>query len=237
MSEDPWVSIILATYNEKENILDLIHGLLEHIQSPLEIIVVDDDSPDETWRIATTINDPRIKVIRRIATRGLASAINRGIIESQGTIVCWMDTDMCMPPSMLPEMIKKLDEFDIVIGSRYTAGGGDDRARIRVWSSWLINRFASLILGYGIKDYDSGFIALRRNVFNSVSIIPTGYGAYFIEFLFTCRRKGLTVFEMPYKFKDRAKGVSKSFPNLLTFASTGLGYIFRILNARIRKIE
>jgi dolichol-phosphate mannosyltransferase len=148
-----------------------------------------------------------------------------------------MDTDMCMPPSMLPAMIKKLDEFDIVIGSRYTAGGEDDRARIRVWSSWLINRFASLILGYGIKDYDSGFIALRRNVFNSVSIIPTGYGAYFIEFLFTCRRKGLTVYEMPYKFKDRAKGVSKSFPNLLTFASTGLGYIFRILNARIRKIE
>jgi dolichol-phosphate mannosyltransferase len=237
MSEDPRVSIILATYNEKENILDLIHGLLEHIQDPLEIIVVDDDSPDETWRIANTINDPRIKVIRRIATRGLASAINRGIIESQGTIVCWMDTDMCMPPSMLPAMIKKLDEFDIVIGSRYTAGGEDDRARIRVWSSWLINRFASFILGYGIKDYDSGFIALRRNVFNSVSIIPTGYGAYFIEFLFTCRRKGLTVYEMPYKFKDRAKGVSKSFPNLLTFASTGLGYIFRILNARIRKIE
>jgi dolichol-phosphate mannosyltransferase len=237
MSEDPRISIILATYNEKENILDMIHGLLEHIQDPLEIIVVDDDSPDETWRIASAVNDPRIKVIRRIATRGLASAINRGIIESRGKIVCWMDTDMCMPPSMLPAMIKKLDEYDIVIGSRYTAGGVDDRARIRVWSSWLINHFASLVLGYGIKDYDSGFIALRRNVFNSASIIPTGYGAYFIEFIFTCRRKGLTVYEMPYKFKDRAKGVSKSFPNLLAFATTGLEYIFRILNARIRKIE
>jgi dolichol-phosphate mannosyltransferase len=237
MSSDPRISIILATYNEKENILDTIHGVLEHIQDPLEIIVVDDDSPDETWRIASAINDPRIKVLRRVATRGLASAINRGIFESRGTIVCWMDADMSMPPSMLPAMIKKLNEYDIVIGSRYIAGGVDDRARIRVWSSWLINHFASLVLGYGIKDYDSGFIALRRKVFNSVSIIPTGYGAYFIEFLFTCRRKGLTVYEMPYRFKDRANGVSKSLPNLLAFAKTGLEYIIRILSARVRRID
>jgi dolichol-phosphate mannosyltransferase len=237
MSADPRVSIILATYNEKENILDTIHGLLEHIQDSIEIIVVDDDSPDETWRIANASNDPRIKVIRRVATRGLASAFNRGIIESRGSIVCWMDADMCMPPSLLPAMINKLNEFDIVIGSRYTDGGVDDRARIRVWSSWLINHFASLVLGYGIKDYDSGFIALRRGVFNSVSIIPTGYGAYFIEFLFICRRKGLTVFEMPYTFKDRAKGVSKSFPNLISFAKTGVEYVFRILSARFRRME
>ena len=231
MSEEPRVLIILATYNEKENILDTIHGLLEHIHDQLEIIVVDDDSPDQTWNIAGNLNDLCIKVIRRVGTRGLASAINRGIIESRGSIVCWMDADMCMPPSMLPAMIDKLSEFDIVIGSRYTVGGMDDRARIRVWSSWLINHFATLVLGYGIKDYDSGFIALRRNVFNSVSIIPTGYGAYFIEFLFTCRRKGLTVYEMPYHFKDRAKGVSKSLPNLAAFAKTGMEYILRILSA------
>jgi dolichol-phosphate mannosyltransferase len=167
----------------------------------------------------------------------LASAINRGIIESRGTIVCWMDADMSMPPSMLPAMINKLNEYDIVIGSRYIAGGVDDRARIRVWSSWLINHFASLVLGYGIKDYDSGFIALRRNVFNSVSIIPTGYGAYFIEFLFTCRRKGLTVYEMPYRFRDRANGVSKSLPNLFAFAKTGLEYTIRILSARVRRTD
>ena len=237
MSEDPRISVILATFNEKENILGMIHALLENIQDPLEIIVVDDDSPDETWRIAAAINDPRIKVLRRMATRGLASAINRGIIESRGTIVCWMDADMCMPPSMLPAMIKMLDAYDIVIGSRYVTGGVDDRPRIRVWASWLINHFASLLLGYGIKDYDSGFIALHRNVFNSVSLIPSGYGAYFIDFLFTSRHKGLTVYEMPYRFTDREKGVSKSYPNLLSFATTGLEYIYRILNARFKKIE
>jgi dolichol-phosphate mannosyltransferase len=237
MSFNPHISVILATYNEKENILDTIDGLLDHIHDSIEIIVVDDDSPDKTWDIPGLVNDPRLKVIRRVATRGLASAFNRGIIESRGSIVCWMDADMCMPPSLLPAMISKLNEYDIVIGSRYIAGGVDDRARIRVWSSWLINHFASLVLGYGIKDYDSGFIALRRSVFNSVSIIPTGYGDYFIEFLFTCRRKGLTVFEMPYTFRDRAKGASKSFPNLIAFVKTGLEYIFRILSARLRRID
>jgi dolichol-phosphate mannosyltransferase len=203
----------------------------------VEIIVVDDDSPDETWRIAAALDDPHVKVIRRVATRGLASAFNRGIIESRGDIVGWMDADMGMPPSLLPAMIEKLNEYDIVIGSRYAPGGVDDRARIRVFSSWLINRFAGLVLGYGIRDYDSGFIVVRRSVFNSVSIIPTGYGAYFIEFLFTCRRKGLTVYEMPYHFKDRAKGVSKSFPNLLAFATTGMQYVMRILAARLRRID
>jgi dolichol-phosphate mannosyltransferase len=203
----------------------------------MEIIVVDDDSPDETWRIAAALDDPHVKVIRRVATRGLASAFNRGIIESRGDIVGWMDADMGMPPSLLPAMIEKLNEYDIVIGSRYAPGGVDDRARIRVFSSWLINRFAGLVLGYGIRDYDSGFIVVRRSVFNSVSIIPTGYGAYFIEFLFTCRRKGLTVYEMPYHFQDRAKGVSKSFPNLLAFTTTGMQYVMRILAARLRRID
>jgi dolichol-phosphate mannosyltransferase len=237
LSEDPVVSIILATYNEKECISDTIHGLLEHIKCTLEIIIVDDDSPDETWQIVESMNNPQIKVIRRVATHGLASAFNRGIIESRGEIVGWMDADMSMPPSLLPAMLEKLKEYDIVIGSRYAPGGVDDRARIRVFSSWLINRFAGVVLGYGIRDYDSGFIVLRRTVFNRVSIIPTGYGAYFIEFIHTCCRKGLTVFEMPYQFRDRTKGVSKSFPNLVGFAKTGMQYVLRILIARIRKID
>src|SRR5574341_9467 len=216
-NRDPQVSIVLATYNERENILDTVQSIFKHVPDAVEVIVVDDDSPDETWRIASDLGDPRVKVIRRVATRGLASAFNRGIIESRGEVVGWMDADMCMPPSLLPEMIDKLNGYDIVIGSRYAPGGIDDRARIRVLSSALINRLAELVLGYGIKDYDSGFIVLRRSVFDRVSIIPTGYGAYFIEFIYTCRRKGLTVYEMPYHFKDRAKGVSKSFPSLVAF--------------------
>lgn len=237
MCDDPQVSIILATYNERENILDTIQGIFTHVQQRVEVIVVDDDSPDGTWQLAASLNDPRVKVIRRVSTRGLASAFNRGIIESRGQIVGWMDADTCMPPALLPEMIRKLAEYDIVIGSRYAPGGVDDRAPLRVLSSRMINGLASLVLGYGIQDYDSGFVVLHRRVFDKVSVIPTGYGAYFIEFLYTCRRKGLTVYEVPFHFTDRAKGISKSAPSLYRFFTTGLQYVLRIFKARLRRFD
>jgi hypothetical protein len=124
-----------------------------------------------------------------------------------------------------------------VIGSRYAPGGQDDRTPLRVISSKLINGLAGTVLGFGIRDYDSGFVVLRREVFNKVSIIPTGYGAYFMEFLYTCRKKGLTVYEYPYVFRDRAKGVSKSAPSIYKFMKTGMQYVMRIFRARLRKID
>ena len=234
-SGDPKVSIVLATFNERENILDTIGGIFENLGDSTEVIVVDDDSPDGTWRLAQDLDDPRVKVIRRVGTRGLASAFNRGILESRGAVVGWMDADMCMPPAMLPGMVAELDQYDVVVGSRYAPGGVDDRAPLRVTASRLINGLATAVLGYGIRDYDSGFVVLRRSVFDRVSLIPTGYGAYFMEFLYTCRRKGLTVKEVPYTFRDRQKGVSKSAPNLVKFFATGLQYVTRIFVARIRR--
>src|SRR5512143_3001282 len=78
----PLVSIILATYNEAENIRDMAGAIFASLPGLLEVIVVDDNSPDLTWQIATDLQDPRLKVIRRVKARGLASAINRGLIES-----------------------------------------------------------------------------------------------------------------------------------------------------------
>ena len=123
MEGDPRVSIVLATYNERENILDTIQSIFAHVKDSAEVIVVDDDSKDLTWQLVRDHPDPRVTLIHRVDTRGLASAFNRGIIESRGEIVGWMDADMCMPPSMLPDMIDKLDEYDIVVGSRYAPGG------------------------------------------------------------------------------------------------------------------
>lgn len=231
------VSVILATYNEREHILDTIRGIIEHVGDPVEVIVVDDDSPDRTWELVEGLGDPRVRLIRRVSTRGLASAFNRGIIESRGDVVAWMDADMCMPPALLPVMIERLREVDIAIGSRYAPGGKDDRHWVRVTASRLINGFARLVLGYGIGDYDSGFVALRRSVFDKVSVIPTGYGAYFIEFIYACCRKGLKVCEVPYVFRDRTVGYSKSMPSLWRFFCTGMGYVTRIVRARFRRLD
>jgi dolichol-phosphate mannosyltransferase len=231
------VSIILATYNESENICDMIAAILAQVPDPVEVIVVDDNSPDQTWRIAGELNDPRIKVIRRINTRGLASAINRGIIEARGDFIGWMDADLCHPAALLPTMLKQLEHCDIAIGSRYIPGGRDDRDHSRVLTSRFINRLANLVLGYGIQDYDSGFILMHRKVLNSVSLTPSGYGAYFIEFIYACCRKGLKVVEIPYTFTERTRGASKSNMNLIQFGIAGVGYITRIFQTRFSHLD
>jgi dolichol-phosphate mannosyltransferase len=125
----------------------------------------------------------------------------------------------------------------VVIGSRYVEGGRDDRSFSRVITSRFINRMASFILGYGIHDYDSGFILMRREVLDAVSLIPSGYGAYFIEFIYACCRKGLEVLEIPYVFRERTRGVSKSAVNPLKFAIAGCAYVIRILKSRITKLD
>jgi len=234
---NPDVSIVLATYNERENICDVVRGIFRNVSGEVEVIVVDDDSPDQTWKLVEQMDDARVKLIRRVSTRGLASAFNRGIIESRGNVVGWMDADTTMPVELLAKMIEKLSRYDIAVGSRYAEGGSDNRHWVRTLASRLINGFAGIVLGYGIKDYDSGFVVLRRSVFDKVSIIPTGYGAYFMEFLYTCRRKGLSVVEVGYGFTDRTRGFSKSAPSAIKFLWTGMGYVTRILFARLRHID
>lgn len=236
-ADHPLVSIILATYNECENIREMTAAIFAAISDPVEIIVVDDNSPDKTWQIAQELGDPRVKVVRRTKARGLASAINRGIIESRGEIIGWMDSDLCHPPALLPAFMEKLSSGDVVIGSRYVKGGKDDRGFSRVLTSRMINGLATLLLGYGIRDYDSGFILMNRSVLDAVSLMPTGYGAYFIEFIYGCCKKGLQVVEIPYTFTDRQRGESKSAVNLFQFAAAGLAYIFRIIKIRFQRMD
>ncbi len=231
------VSIVIPTYNEKETIIDAIHSVIKHVDDPVEVIVVDDDSPDQTYNIVAEMNDERVKVIRRVNTRGLASAINRGVIESRGEIIGWKDADISIPTSHLPIMIEHLKDHDIVIGSRYVEGGHDARPLFRVVTSRLINNLATLVLGYGIRDYDSGFIVMRRRVLDSVTLMPTGYGSYFIEFIYACCKKGLSVHEVPYTLIDRKKGTSKSAPSIWHFLITGGEYVFRIFTAKLRRMD
>lgn len=225
------VSIILPTYNERENIAELINALYSNIKGPLEVIVVDDDSPDETWKMAGELGKSGVKVIRRRGERGLATAIARGIKEAQGDIVGWMDADMCMPPSVMPEMLGHFGEYDVVIGSRYVKGGKDARGLFRVFTSRVINTFARILLG-GVRDYDSGFILLKKSVFDEVSFPSNGYGDYFIELMYKCRKKGFRIKEVPYIFTDREKGESKTAGNIMDFFRLGSGYLVRIVRLR-----
>jgi len=231
------ISIILPTYNEKENIKPLIEELQKNVQGPLEIVVVDDDSPDGTWKIAGDIRSGEVNVIRRKGERGLATAIGRGLDVARGDLVGWMDADMCMPPSLIPEMSRCLGEYDIAIGSRYAKGGADKRGVFRVLTSRIINLYARVLLGFDLRDYDSGFILMHRRVLDEVPFPSRGYGDYFIEFMYRCKKKGLRIKEVPYVFRDRDKGVSKTAGDIFGFFRLGMGYIARITGLRLNPVK
>lgn len=233
--KDSSVSIIVPTYNEKEHIANLIEALYANIAAPLEVIVVDDASPDGTADIVAALQFPGLRVIRRKA-RGLAGAFHRGILEARGDILGWMDADMTMPANVMNQLIQQLDEHHIAIGSRYVEGGSDNRHPLRTLASRAINALAREMLKNAVRDYDSGFIAIRREVFDYVTLIPFGYGEYFIEFIYDAHRAGLRIKEVGYSFKDRSLGVSKSAPSLISFFVTGLRYVLRIFNIRMRFI-
>lgn len=227
------VSIVIPTYNEKEHIASLVASLYQAISPPLEVIVVDDASPDGTADLASGLDYPGLKVIRRKA-RGLAAAFHRGILEAEGDVIGWMDADMTMPPEIMNQLISQLDEYHIALGSRYVEGGGDNRHPLRVMASRAINWLARAVLGGNIRDYDSGFVAIRREVFDHVTLIPFGYGDYFIEFIYDAHQHGLRIKEVGYQFKDRTIGISKSAPSFFIFLVTGLRYILRIFSVRLR---
>jgi dolichol-phosphate mannosyltransferase len=227
------VSIVVPTYNEKEHIAALIGDLYTRIAAPLEVIVVDDASPDGTADVVAGLNHPNLRLIRR-KDRGLAAAFHRGILEASGDIIGWMDADATMPPEVMNQLIAQLDEYHIAIGSRYVEGGSDNRHPLRTLASRAINGLARIVLGGDIRDYDSGFIAIRREVFDYVTLIPFGYGDYFIEFIYDAKRAGLKIKEVGYAFRDRSMGISKSAPSVFRFFITGLRYVLRIFSLRLR---
>jgi len=122
MAQAVHVSVVLPTYNERDNIYPLIQALLNHLAdaSP-EIIVVDDDSPDGTWQVVAEVaaQDERVRLLRRLDERGLTSAIAAGIEQARGDIVVWMDCDFSMPPEVVPRLVAAVDGgYDLAVGSR-----------------------------------------------------------------------------------------------------------------------
>lgn len=228
----PRASIVLPTYNEKENIEELIKQLLQHLGSDVELIVSDDNSPDMTWKIAQDMNLPQVKIIRRFQNKGVGPSIWDGITTAKGKYIIWMDCDLTMPPSLVPKMIDLLKEYDVIVGSRYAEGGGDNRGFIRVITSRIINLLANIILNFKIRDYDSGFIAARREVFDHITFEPKGHGEYCIEFLYKCTKKNYKIKEIGYVFTERKLGKSKTSQYVFSILTYGIHYIGRIFKVR-----
>ena len=230
---DKKISIILSTYNEASVIEHTISEIFKHVKN-VEIILVDDNSPDGTFEKVKKINNPNLKIFSR-KSRGLASAFLLGLINSSGDIVGWIDSNMGLLAIRLPEMISKLDNNDIVVLSRYVDGGNDERTRLRVLSSQVVNLVCRLILSKGIKDYTSGIFVMKRNVLLTVTPICYGHGEFFIEFIYKAYKRGLKIFELPFIQPPDVETMSKSSPNILKFFILGFGYLARIIITPFRK--
>jgi dolichol-phosphate mannosyltransferase len=247
MAQALTLTVILPTYNERENIPILIEGILHHVTTPVRVLVVDDNSPDGTWRVVEEIAsaEPRVRLLRRIAERGLTSAIWAGIQEADTDAVSWMDCDLAMPPEVIPQLLERLaDGADIALGSRYVRGGSDPGHSLMARAfSVTINLSASLLLGWGVRDYTSGFIAARRIIFD----VPGGgcsagtprpakltlrgdYGEYCIDLLARAQMAGLDVQEVPYACGARLSGESKTGSNPADYFRRGWKYVTTILN-------
>ncbi|MFH0786406.1 MAG: glycosyltransferase [Pseudomonadota bacterium] len=208
---------MLPTYNEKENIVDLIQTILKELEpvvkSP-QVIVVDDNSPDGTADLIRKhfSAQPEVTLILRREERGLATAIAAGIERARTDLVVIMDTDFNHHPKDLPRLIKELPEADMVIGSRYISGGGMKTSRFRYLGSWVFNMFIRVVLGSPIKDNLSGFLVLKKEVVSQLKNHPIfyGYGDYCIRLIHYARKAGFIIREVPVVYEFRLGGESKT---------------------------
>ncbi len=228
------VSVVLPTYNERDNIGGLIRELLAILGDAAEIIVVDDNSPDGTSEVVERIagGERRVKLVRRLHERGLRSAIAAGIAHSSGDAIAWMDCDLSMPPEVVPDLLRALEASDIAVGSRYVRGGCDvGHSSLGRLFSRAINLMASLFLGFSIRDYTSGFVVARRPVFADIQLVGD-YGEYCIDFLYQARKMGFRVVEVPYRCVPRQYGRSKTGTNAIDLMQRGGKYILTIVRLR-----
>ena len=228
------VSIILSTFNEKLSIEFTISELIKYLPG-VEIIVVDDNSPDGTLEVLKKINYEKLKIFSRKKTKGLASAFLLGLINTSGDIIGWLDSNMGDTAKKFPEMLQNLKEADIVILSRYVAEGKDERNKIRVIASYLLNKFSKLILRSKINDLSSGIFLMKREVLNDVVPVAKGHGEFMMEFLYKAEKKGNKIIEIPYIQPIDIEGHSKSFPNIAKFLYLGFFYLVRIIQSIITK--
>ena len=209
--------IIVATYNESENIPTLI-SQVRSLSLPAHILVVDDNSPDGTGELVEQIAEETPGCIRarhRAGKLGYASALREGLamgLEDGYNIIMTMDADLSHDPARIPELYAATHDYDVVVGSRYVPGGGTAN-----WPLYrrILSRSASLLarLLTGLRTHDctGGFRAYRSHIITQADLLTSnteGY-SFLVETLFKCQRAGASITEVPIIFADRRRGQSK----------------------------
>jgi len=215
--------IILPTYNEKENLENVVKEIFEQNIEDLGIVIVDDNSPDGTGQIADKLarDDFRITVIHRSNKMGLGTAYVQGfkkvMADSEAQYIFEMDADFSHSPKYLPDFLEAIKDSDLVLGSRYIMGGGVSnwglfRRLVSLWANFLV-RF---ILGVKIKDLTGGYKCFRRKVLEDIdldNVESNGYN-FQIEVTYKVYKHCFRIKEIPIIFEERRLGRSKFSLNI-----------------------
>jgi len=240
------VSIVLPTYNERDNICDLIDAIqaeLFELNWQYEVLVMDDNSPDGTADVVRAhfafpvgeaagaiAGGGTVRLHVRDRDKGLANSIRDGLERADGRTLVVMDTDFNHDPAMIPQMVDLLRYYDLVIGSRFVMRGGMEDI-MRYYASFLYNFFIRLLLRTQIQDNLSGFFAIRQQrlfeLESKFDKIFYGYGDYFIRLLLLAWRSDWRILEVPVFYILRRHGDSK----------TGFLDIFREYTAAVIKLR
>jgi dolichol-phosphate mannosyltransferase len=228
------VSVVLPAFNEAGNIVDLIRGVATVIPEAYtyEIIVVDDNSADGTYRLVcdTFADEPRVRAILRTLDRGLAKSIRAGIEQVSGDYVVVMDTDFTHDPKEIPNLLHVVKICDIASGSRFCAGGRMSDTQhylISLAYNWMLR----IVLRTQIQDNSGGFFVARRDALFSLPFdeIFFGYGDYFFRLLHFAQKARLKIIEIPAEYLARSHGQSKSH-----WLSMFVGYTRAAVRLRLR---
>jgi dolichol-phosphate mannosyltransferase len=209
------LSIIVPTFNERDNIAELITRLAGCLVGVArEVIIVDDDSPDGTAEVVHAIarSDRRVRCIHRIGRRGLSSACIEGLLASSAPYLAVMDADMQHDETLLPHMLRLMrqGDLDIVIGSRYVAHGSmDEWTASRAWLSRVATKLSQLCLRVELADPLSGFFMIRREALHGVIRRLSGIGFKILLDLCASAPRPLRCKELSYTFRPRHAGESK----------------------------
>ncbi|MBV9213149.1 MAG: polyprenol monophosphomannose synthase [Actinobacteria bacterium] len=214
----PW--LVLPTYNEAENIEPITEAAVRELATAAAdhtILIVDDNSPDGTGEIADRLaaEHPQVEVLHRAGKEGLGRAYLAGFaraLADGAELVLEMDADFSHDPADLPRLIEAAGDADVILGSRYAAGGGvagwtAGRRALSRGGSW----YARTVLGIGVRDLTGGFKCFRRRVLEELDLDDVhadGYG-FQIEMTYRAVRAGFRVREIPIVFHDRRAGESK----------------------------
>ena len=208
--------VVLPTYNEAENLPLIVPEILDQSEA-LEVLVVDDNSPDGTGKIANTLaeDSARVHVLHRNAKQGLGAAYRAGIaraLELGADRVIQMDADFSHPPDEIPTLLREIQRHDVVLGSRYLDGITVVNWPIeRILISWFGNRYAKWVTRLPVSDMTGGFRCVRRDLLEQMGferIRSDGY-AFQIEMNYRFVHCGARIKEIPFFFVDRTRGESK----------------------------